>query len=81
MSDSPSCRRRIAGYNQFLKLIHRPDVKKVYLANDADIFFSEGVKAELAKEPSVALDTSYSSEALAEMAGVDVPTAVITELQ
>ncbi len=81
MSDSTCPRRRIAGYNQFVKLLRRGKAVKVYLASDADVFFSEGVKRELATRPEVVLDTSHTCDDLAAMAGVEVPTAVITETE
>ena len=79
MSDSTCPRRRIAGYNQFVKLLRRGKAKKVYLASDADVFFADGVRRELKAHPEVSLDTTKSLSELAQMAGVDVPTAVITE--
>ena len=39
------------------------------------------VKNELEGNKNVVLDTSFNSEQLAEMAGVEVPTAVITETE
>ncbi len=79
MSDSSCGRRRVAGYNQFVKLLRRGKAVKVYLANDADVFFAEGVRRELADRKNVLLDTSYSSDDLAAMVKVEVPTAVVTE--
>ena len=81
MSDSTCPRRRIAGYNQFVKLLRRGKAKKVYLAADADVYFTEGVKRELSAHPEVPLDVTRTSKELAEMAGVDVSTAVITEAE
>jgi len=80
MSDSSCGRRRIAGYNQFLKLVRRGKALKVYLANDADVFFAESIKRELATHKSVVLDTAHTADDLAKMANVEVPTAVITEV-
>ncbi len=80
MSDSPSCRRRIAGLNQFLKNVRKGKALKVYLANDADGYFAESIKREL-KGTNIELETRYNSADLATMAGVDVPTAVITETE
>ena len=77
--DNTGDRRRVAGYNQFLKLVRRGKALKVYLANDADGFFSRGVKSELSGQNNIVLDESYTSKQLAEMAGVEVPTAIITE--
>ena len=81
MSDSSSGRKRVAGFNQFSKLVRRGKALKVYLANDADLFFVTGVKNELEANKTIVLDTSYTSAQLAEMAGVEVPTAVITEIE
>ena len=79
MSDSSCEQRRVAGYNQFVKLVRRGKAVKVYLANDADVFFQEGVKRELATRREVVLDTKHSSDDLAAMVNVEVPTAVVTE--
>ena len=81
MSDSSCGRKRVAGFNQFAKLVRRGKALKVYLANDADLFFVTGVKNELKGNKKVVLDTSFNSAQLAEMAGVEVPTAVITEAE
>ncbi len=79
MSDSSGSRRCVAGYNQFVKLVRRGKATKVWLASDADFVFAENIKRELANHPNVILDESQSSEQLKAQAGVDVPTAVITE--
>lgn len=81
MSDSTGGRRRIAGYNQFVKLVRRGKAVKVYLASDADVFFAEGVKRELSGHPDVVLDIGHTADDLAAMARVEVPTAVITETE
>ena len=81
MSDSIGPRRRIAGYNQFVKLVRRGKAVKVYLASDADVFFTDGVKRELAGHPEVILDVTHTAGDLAAMAKVEVPTAVITEVE
>ncbi len=73
-------RKRVAGYNQFLKLVRHGKAVKVYLAQDADTFFKIGVKGELSGKQNVKLIENYTSKQLAEMAGVEVPTAVITEI-
>ncbi len=78
-SDSTGNRRRIAGYNQFAKLVRRGKALKVYLASDADAYFAESIKREL-KNTNIELETRYDSKDLATMAGVDVPTAVLTEV-
>jgi ribosomal protein L7Ae-like RNA K-turn-binding protein len=80
MSDSTGPRRRIAGYNQFVKLVRRGKAVKVYLANDADVYFSEGVMRELSVHKNVVLDVTRTSDDLAAMVGVEVPTAVVTEV-
>ncbi|MBQ5838058.1 MAG: hypothetical protein IIW39_05225 [Clostridia bacterium] len=81
MIDSTGPRRRIAGYNQFVKLVRRGKAVKVYLASDADVFFTEGVKRELAGRPEIILDVTHTADDLAAMAKVEVPTAVITEVE
>ncbi len=81
MSDSSCGNRKVAGYNQFVKLVRRNKAVKVYLANDADVFFASRIKSELSGNDRVALETRYNSNELAAMAGVDVPTAVITETE
>jgi len=81
MSDSIGGRRRVAGYNQFVKLVRRGKAVKVYLANDADYYFSENIKRELSGHNNVELDTRYSADDLAAMVNVEVPTAVITETE
>ena len=78
MSDSSSGRRSVAGYNQFLKLVRRGRAKKVLLACDCDPRFRSAVLAELATHPEIILDQSETASKLASIAGVDVPTAVIT---
>ncbi len=81
MSDSTGPRRRIAGYNQFVKLVRRGKAVKVYLASDADVFFTDGVKREIACHPNVVLDVTRTSDDLAAMVNVEVPTAVVTEVE
>ena len=81
MSDSTGPRRRIAGYNQFVKLVRRGKAVKVYLASDADVFFTDGVKRELACHTDVILDVTRPSDDLAAMVNVEVPTAVVTEVE
>lgn len=78
MIEDRSARRRVAGYNQFAKLVRRGKAKKVYLAHDADIRFRSAVLTELKSHPNVETDCSRSAAELAAMAGVDVPTAVLT---
>ncbi len=79
--DKTGDRKRVAGYNQFLKLVRHGKAVKVYLAMDADSYFSMGVKGELSGKHNIKLDENYTSKQLAEMAGVEVPTAVITEIE
>ncbi len=81
MSDSTCGTKRVAGYNQFVKLTRRGKAKKVFLASDADFVFAENIKRELSDKPDIELETRYTSKDLATMAGVDVPTAVITETE
>ena len=76
--DKTGGRKPVAGYNQFLKRVRRGKALKVYLAADADGFFIRSVKAEL-QGKDIEFDESHTSKQLAEMAGVEVPTAVITE--
>ncbi len=77
--DNTGDRKCVAGFNQFLKLVRHGKAHKVYLAQDADSYFSMVVKRELSGNINIKLDESYTSKQLAEMAGVEVPTAVITE--
>ena len=81
MSDSTRGAKRVAGYNQFVKLVRRGNAVKVFLASDADFVFAENIKRELSDKPHIELETRYNSKELATMAGVDVPTAVITETE
>ena len=78
MIGNPVPRRLFAGYNQFAKLVRRGKAKKVYLACDADTRFRATVLTELKAHPNVESDFTRSASELAAMAGVDVPTAVIT---
>ena len=81
MSDSSCGKKLVAGFNQFSKLVRRGKAVKVYLAKDADIFFINGVRAELSGNNTVELNTEYTCDRLAELAGVEVPTAVLTEVR
>lgn len=78
MSDDPTGVRYVAGYNQFLKLVRRGRAKKVFLANDADMSFDKSARGELAGNPEIELDMSYTSAELAKMFGIEVPTAIVT---
>ncbi len=80
MNDSSCPRRRIAGYNQFAKLLRKGNVIKVYIAKDADPYFSDNIFRELVNHKEIEVSTKYSAERLAQMMGVDVPTAVVTEI-
>ena len=68
----------VAGYNQFVKLVRKGRAAKVYLANDADVFFVNGVMSELASHPEVIVETGLNSAELSKMAGIEVPAAVLT---
>lgn len=78
--ESTCGKKRVAGYNQFVKHVRRGKAVKVFLASDADFVFAENIRRELDGK-GVELETRYSSKDLATMAGVDVPTAVITETE
>jgi len=80
MNDSSCPRRRIAGYNQFAKLIKKGNAVKVYIARDADPYFSDNILRELEGKKGIEVVTKYSSARLAEMVNVEVPTAVVTEV-
>lgn len=79
MNDSSCGRKRVAGYNQFIKLVRRGKAVRVWLASDADFAFAENIRRELLPHSHIILDESQNSKQLAKSAGVDVPTAVITE--
>ncbi|HBR32581.1 MAG TPA: hypothetical protein DD733_10930 [Clostridiales bacterium] len=79
MSDSPDGRSWVIGVNQSLKLIRSGKAKRVILAKDADIMFASRVKNEIKKVGNIEIDTRFTSLQLAEKAGVEVPTAIITE--
>ncbi len=81
MNDSSTARKRVAGYNQFAKLVRKGKAAKVYLASDADFYFVNGVKRELEGHKEIKLDTSKTALQLAEMCSVEVPTAVVTEVE
>jgi ribosomal protein L7Ae-like RNA K-turn-binding protein len=78
MSDGDG-RSKVIGVNQSLKLIRSGKAKKVILARDAETSFITRILNEIKKAGEVELDTSFTSRQLAEQAGVDVPTAIITE--
>lgn len=79
MSDSSDGRSWVIGVNQSLKLIRSGKAKKVILAKDADLMFATKVKEEIKKAGNIEVDSRYTSHQLAEKAGVEVPTAIITE--
>ena len=66
------------GFNQSVKLIRSGKAVKVYLASDADRLFTAKVKDEIRKAGYVELDESMTAYRLGEMAGIDVPAAIIT---
>ena len=66
------------GYNQSVKLIRSGKAVKVYLASDADSIFTAKVKDEIRKAGYVETDESMTAYRLGEMAGIDVPAAIIT---
>jgi ribosomal protein L7Ae-like RNA K-turn-binding protein len=79
MSESSDGRSWVIGVNQSLKLIRSGKAKRVILAKDADAIFVVKVKSAVKKAGDIEVDTRYTSHQLAEKAGVDVPTAIITE--
>ena len=66
------------GYNQSVKLIRSGKAVKVYLASDADRIFTAKVKDEIRRAGYVETDESMTAYRLGEMAGIDVPAAIIT---
>ena len=66
------------GLNQSVKLIRSGKAQKVYLASDADRLFIAKVKDEIRKAGSVETDESLTAVRLGEMAGIEVPAAIIT---
>ena len=69
-----------AGWNQAKKLMKKGKVNKLYLASDADDAFARTVLAE-AKSAGISPDQTKTGDRLAEMAGVEVFTAVLTEVK
>ncbi len=69
------------GFNQSVKLIRSGKALKVYLASDADRMFTAKVKDEIRKAGYVETDESMTAYRLGEMAGIDVPAAIITIYQ
>lgn len=70
---------RVAGLNQSLRLIRQGKARRVYLAGDADRAFAMRVLEALRDAPGCELVLTYTAAELAELAGVEVPTAVIAE--
>ena len=70
---------RVAGLNQSLRLIRQGKARRVYLAGDADRAFAMRVLEALRDAPGCELVVTYTAAELAEMAGVEVPTAVIAQ--
>ena len=66
------------GLNQSVKLIRSGKAQKVYLASDADRFFIAKVKDEIRRAGYVETDESLTAVRLGEMAGIEVPAAIIT---
>ncbi len=66
------------GFNQSVKLIRSGKAQKVYLASDADRTFTAKVKDEIRRAGYVETDESMTAYRLGEMAGIDVPAAIIT---
>lgn len=79
MSDNDPGLRKVAGYNQFIKLVRRGKAKRVFLASDAELLFASNVRRELSAHPEIKLDETHSSLSLAEITGVEVRTFVVTE--
>ncbi|PKM61601.1 MAG: hypothetical protein CVU97_06965 [Firmicutes bacterium HGW-Firmicutes-21] len=79
MSEGPEERSWVIGVNQSLKLIRSGKAKRVILAKDVDVMFATKVMNEVKRAGVIEIDTRFTSHQLAEKAGVDVPTAIITE--
>lgn len=71
-------RIREAGWNRAQKLLRKGLIKKLYLAMDADSAFAAAVVHE-ARKAGVSPDQSKTGKELADMAGVEVFTAVLSE--
>ncbi|MDD5916096.1 MAG: hypothetical protein PUC63_01015 [Clostridiales bacterium] len=68
----------IVGFKQSVRLIRSGRARKVFLASDADRIFTAKVKDEIRKSGYVELDVTKTAACLGEMAGIDVPAAIIT---
>ncbi len=67
-----------AGWNRAQKLLRKGLVKHMYLAMDADSAFAEMVLCE-AQKAGISPDLTKTGKELAELAGVEVFTAVLSE--
>lgn len=67
-----------AGWNRAQKLLRKGLTKTLYLAMDADPAFAERVMHE-AQKAGISPDQTKTGKELAELAGVDVFTAVLSE--
>ncbi len=81
MSEGAEGRSRVVGKNQSLKVIRSGKAKKVMLARDADSCFSRSILEEAKKVGLTDIDITHTSQELAKQAGVEVPTAIITEYE
>ncbi len=79
MQQSNECDSSMAvGFNQSVKLIRQGKASKIYLASDADRMFAAKVKDEIRRVGYIEIDESMSADRLGEMAGIEVPAAIIT---
>ena len=69
-----------AGWNRAQKLMRKGQAETLYLASDADDAFAATVLAA-AKAAGISPDQTKTGVQLAAMAGVEVFTAVLTEVQ
>lgn len=67
-----------AGWNRAKKLLRKGQMKKLYLAMDADPVFAEAVIME-AMKAGISPDQTKTGAQLAAMAGVEVFTAILSE--
>ena len=78
MDGDSTCCIREAGWNRAQKLLRSGELKRLWLASDAETHFAEQVCAEAAKA-GVLPDRSKTGRELMEFAGVRVFTAVVSE--
>lgn len=78
MDDDGTCCIREAGWNRAQKLLRNGELKRLWLASDAETHFAEQVCAEAAKA-GVQPDRSMTGKELMAFAGVSVFTAVVSE--